>query len=304
MLKVPHLLCVGDLGLDIIIRVPRLPGPDQKVGGREVARGAGGMAANVAVGAMRLGTPARLVATIGDDTTGREAEAHLAREGVDLAHLARRRNAASFYCVILIDPGGEKALVRAAGATFLPDPAALTPAAFEGVAHVHFIHPEPSLLARGIERAHAVGATVSLDLEAADIPDTGGALADLVDRLDLIFLGQESRATLEAMLGPLGDRRDLVVVTTRGAGGAEVAHMGRATSVGGHATAVADTLGAGDALAAAFLHAWLRGASPEAALKFANAAAALSTLRHGAQPGLPREDEIEEFIRKAEKHLA
>lgn len=304
MADAPRLLCVGDLGLDIVIRVPGLPGPDQKVSGREVARGAGGMAANVAVGACRLGTPARLVAAIGDDASGGEAEMHLAREGVDLAHLARLRDSTSFYCVILLDPSGEKALVRAAGDTFLPEPEALTTAAFGGIAHVHFIHPDPGLMRRGCELARAAGATISLDLEPADIPGAGSAFSHLLDRLDILFLSQESRAALEANVGPLRERLELVVVTTRGAGGAEVSHKGRTASVKGHATAVADTLGAGDALAAAFLHAWLSGETPQEALRFANAAAALSTERHGAQPGLGRLHEINDFLSRTEKSLA
>ncbi|MEM6889436.1 MAG: carbohydrate kinase family protein [Pseudomonadota bacterium] len=304
MTSSPRLLCVGDLSLDIVIRVPRLPGHDQKVSGREVARGAGGMAANVAVGASRLGTPARLVAVLADDDFGREALAKLANEDVDLTHLTRRQDDSTFYCVILIDPSGEKALVRAAGSTFLPTSAELAAEAFEGIKHIHFIHPDPGLLQRGYEIAKTADATISLDLEATDVADTGDHLRDLLSLLNVLFLSAESREVLEARIGPLIGLDDLLIVTTKGGYGAEASHCGQSVSAEGYVVTVADTLGAGDAFAAAFLHAWLEGAEWRDALVFANAAAALSTRSHGAQAGLARPGEVADFIARKEPTLA
>jgi ribokinase len=94
------------------------------------------------------------------------------------------------------------------------------------------------------------------------------------------------------------------VVTTKGAGGATTEYRGTAVSVAGHDIPVADTLGAGDAFAAAFLHRWLGGAELRDTLVFANAAAALSTLSHGAQTGLARPDDVLDFIAKTEAALA
>ena len=101
----PVLLCVGDIDMDIIIRVPRPPGRDQKVDGERMAQTAGGMAANVAVGASRLGTATRLLGAVGDDAMGREALEALGREALDVDHVVTRHGAATFFCVImLIDP--------------------------------------------------------------------------------------------------------------------------------------------------------------------------------------------------------
>jgi ribokinase len=250
------------------------------------------MAANVAVGATRLGTPARLVAATGDDPMGEEARAALAREDVDVSGVAVRRGAATFFCVILLDGSGEKALVRAEGAAFLPDPAELSPEAFRGVAHVHLIHPRAELLARTRTLAHEAGATLSLDLEEADIPAGDDALEALVDTVDILFLGARSRAAVERRLGGLQPRDGRMILTTRGAGGADLEAGGRRLQVPGHALRPVDTLGAGDAFAAAFLHAWLAGQGPTDALAFANAAAAHATQAFGAQAGLARPGEV------------
>lgn len=301
----PRLLCIGDLGMDHVLHVPHLPGRDEKIGGTPMARGPGGMAANVAVGATRLGTPARLVAAAGGDAMGREALDALRSEGVDVSSVTVRPDATTFYCVVLLDESGEKALIRAEGAAFLPVAADLSPAAFDGIAHAHLIHTETELFRRAQTLARQVGATLSLDLEATDIPADGDRLAELVAGVDILFLGTDSRAAVEARLGPVGTMVGQMAVTTCGARGAELewgAH--KPVRVAGHPVRTVDTLGAGDAFAAAFLHLWLGGHAPRAALDFANAAGAIATLAYGAQTGMARADAVKRFLAKPEQRSA
>ncbi|MCR9089340.1 MAG: carbohydrate kinase family protein [Rhodobacteraceae bacterium] len=291
--QAPELLCVGDIDMDLVIRVPHLPGRDEKISGDPVARAPGGMAANVAVGANRLGTPTRLVGAVGDDAMGREALGYLAREGVDLSHVETRAGAATFFCVILLDESGEKALVRAVSDTFLPDPARLRSAAFKGIRHVHMTFTDPVLSRRTVALAQEAGAGLSLDLEAADWIEDPAHMRQLVDAVDLLFTSATSRAAVEARLGPLTAGPGKTIVTTAGAEGAMVEHAAGTARVDGHRVDVVDTLGAGDAFAAAFLHSLLGGAAPADALGFANAAAALSVRAYGAQTGMARPGEVE-----------
>lgn len=292
----PALLCVGDVDMDLVLRVPHLPGRDEKVGGDTMAWAPGGMAANVSVGARRLGTPARLVGAVGDDALGREALAHLGAEGIDLAHVAVRRGTATFFCVILVDDSGEKALVRAMSGAYLPRPDELTASAFDGVAHVHLTFTRPDLADRAIALARDAGARLSLDLEAADILADRAFMGRLVAEVDILFLSAQSRRDLEAALGPLAPKGEAMIVTTNGAAGARVETAGGTRAVHGHRVAAKDTLGAGDAFAAAFLHARLQGTDPGAALDLANAAGALSTLAYGAQTGLPDGPALQRFL--------
>ncbi|SHJ75483.1 ribokinase [Palleronia salina] len=293
----PRLLCVGDMDMDIILRVPKPPGPDQKVDGERVLQCPGGMAANVAVAARRLGTTTRLLAALGDDAMGAEARAALEREHLDLDHLAVRPGAATFFCVIMVDDRGEKSLVKALSPAYLPRPDDLTPKAFEGIAHLHMTFTRHDLALRAIELARAAGATVSLDLEAADLDSSGGSVRALVEAVDLLFLSAQSRPAVEAAIGPVGDRADLTVVTTMGDAGARVERGGREVArLPGHTVPVTDTSGAGDAFAGAFLTARLDGADDASALRFANAAAALSVRAYGAQTGLPDRSEVGAFL--------
>ncbi|SFQ03837.1 carbohydrate kinase family protein [Tranquillimonas alkanivorans] len=293
----PLLLCIGDIDIDIVVKVPRPPGRDQKVDGKRVAQSAGGMAANVAVGASRLGTSTRMLGAVGDDAMGREALDALTHEGLDLSHVATRHGAATFFCIIMVDDEGEKSLVKAVSPAYLPRPADLTPAAFAGVDHVHLTFTEHELAAEAIARAKSVGASVSLDLEAADVPADGHRVAELVAGVDLLFVSEQSRSDIERRIGPLVVNKGKTVVMTRGRLGARLEDGDRVLDVAGHAVPVTDTSGAGDAFAAGFLHARLSGADDTAALHFANAAAAISTRNYGAQAGLPVLQEVEDFLK-------
>ncbi|MGE0242256.1 MAG: carbohydrate kinase family protein, partial [Parvibaculaceae bacterium] len=136
-------LCIGDLDVDMFISVPALPGFDQKVGGRSHGNMPGGMSANCAVAAARLGLRSRLVAAMGSDEPGAFALSRIAREGVDVDHVVRRAGVDTFMCVVLLSPSGEKSLIRLETEAYLPRPEDLTAPAFDGVRHVHFYFRRP-----------------------------------------------------------------------------------------------------------------------------------------------------------------
>lgn len=287
----PLVLCVGDIDVDLMIGVSRVPGPDEKVNGRRLSRAPGGMMANVAVALARLGSPVRLVGAVGEDHDGAFAVSAVAAKGVDVRFVARRSDAPTFMCVVLIGPTGEKSLVRVTSDAYLPGPADVTPAALDGVGHVHLTFGSPRLTEAALSAAAARGVPSSLDLEAADVPDDPAVLAAALVRTDYLFVSRAGAAAARARLGapPRGRR---ATVTTLGADGATADVDGRTVSVPGFRVTSADTTGAGDAFAAAFLHAHYGGADATETLVFANAAAALSTMKVGAQSGLPTEAEV------------
>jgi ribokinase len=80
----------------------------------------------------RLGRSVRLLAAIGHDAEGDAALASVAADGVDVSHIARRADAATFMCIVLLSPSGEKTLVRLETDAFMPRIADLTPASSPG----------------------------------------------------------------------------------------------------------------------------------------------------------------------------
>ncbi len=290
-------LCVGDVDVDMMVSVSRLPDADDKVSGRRICLAAGGMAANVAVGLCRLGASARLVAAVGDDEHGTMVEGALREEGVDSHFLVKRAGEATFMCVVLLTEDGEKSLIRMETDAYLPAPQDIPDAAFADIEHVHLTLGSEPLTRHCIARAKAVGATVSLDVEKADIPDDLEGLVKLIANVDWLFLNERTRSYIERTLGTGVLDALPCVITTNGSAGCRLVRDGVQASISGHTVEVRDSTGAGDGLVAAFLHGLLVEHRSEAqALHRANAAAALVVRRFGAQTGLPTTIEIDHFL--------
>jgi ribokinase len=277
-----------------MIEVDRLPTRDGKVNGVVKQKAPGGMAGNVAAGLARLGSRVRVLGRVGDDADGAFTLESLHQVGVDTSFVSRLEGVATFSCISLLTPDGEKSLVKLMTSAYRPDARDLTAAALDGVRHLHLTSVgDLALCRRVVEGARASGATASLDIERADCPEDAAVLLDAIDGFDLIFCNAESRAFVDAAL-----KRPLAglvaeVVTTLGAAGARVETAEGRIASSGFAPRILDTTGAGDCFAAACLHARLtaRLGWPDA-LRFANCAAAISTTGLGAQSALPTADQV------------
>lgn len=89
----------------------------------------------------------------------------------------------------------------------------------------------------------------------------------------------------------------LTVIVTLGAAGVHVATAGTAMTLPGCRVAAVDATGAGDAFTGALLAELSGGVDLQEAARFANAAAALSTMGYGAIAPLPRRIDVEKFLR-------
>lgn len=290
----PRLLCVGDMDMDLLVAVDALPDFDTKRTGRRLGEWPGGMAANVAVAARRLGGDSRLVGVIGDDDVGSRVLTALRAESVDVTHCAVRSDCETFMCLVLVGPGGEKALLRMDTPAFMPEPGDITAAAFEGVGHVHLNYGSPVLVEHCMALAREAKATVSLDLEAADLDADRERLERVLGGVDVLFVNGHTRERLRDMGDP--HRRAGAVVTTLGGDGAVFEAGDETNRQPGFPVEAVDSTGAGDCFAGAFLSRWLAGDPPADCLRFASAAAAISVCRHGAQAAAPTAAEVRAFI--------
>lgn len=111
----PRGLFVGLATLDVIHRVERVPGSDEKVTALRQDVVAGGPAANAAVTFSALGGDAVLVSAVGDDPVGRMISAELASHGVTVIDLADAGHIASVSSVMVEDATGHRAVVGGDG---------------------------------------------------------------------------------------------------------------------------------------------------------------------------------------------
>lgn len=299
-------LCIGDVDVDLLASVSRLPALDDKVAGRRLGLTVGGMAANVAVGLARLGAPTRLAAALGDDDHGAFAARELAREGVAADYLIRLTDTATFMSVVLLTESGEKALVRLETEAYLPRSIDIPDSAFADVSHVHLTLGCIALSRDCATRAKAVNATVSLDMEAADLPPDADldAVRQILQQTDWLLINQRSHQHALARLGESSLAAAKRTIITLGANGCRLCASDNASAVElpGYSVNVRDSTGAGDAFAAAFLYYHLAlNVNVGEALRRANAAAALSVQHVGAQTGLADNAAVEAFLRDRDR---
>ena len=105
----------GSINVDLIARVPRLPGPGETLAGRSFGMMPGGKGANQALGAARAGSFVRLFGCVGRDAMAPIALHGLRTEGVDLSGI-RESDTPTGVALIHVDDAGENCITVVAGA--------------------------------------------------------------------------------------------------------------------------------------------------------------------------------------------
>ena len=293
----PAVAVVGSLNLDLVIRVPELPGPGETVSGGDLFRNPGGKGANQAVAAARLGRRVAMVGCVGDDDAGRALLASLEADGVDRSRVRVVDGVPSGTAFITVGEDGENQIVVSPGAN-----ARLTPddvAAAQGVlaaAAVTLLQLEVPLEAVAAAAGAAGGRVVLNPAPVRPLP------AELLGQVDVLVPNRVELAQLAGgpVPGTVSEAARLAgrlparaVVVTLGADGALVVEDGQA----GHVPAVpvrpVDTTAAGDAFCGGLADTLAGGAGLADAARRAVRVAAAACLRRGAQASLPTPAEFD-----------
>lgn len=300
-----NILVVGSSNTDMIIRVPRIPRPGETVLGGEFAMAAGGKGANQAVAAARAGGHVTFVARVGDDVFGERALANFEADGIDTRFVFRTPGAPSGIALIDVDERGENSISVASGANSLLTIADVERAgeAFEkaDILLLQLETPREAVEAAARKAARA-GIPVILN------PAPARALDD--ERLQLITVLTPNEHEAEFLTGiPVTDERGAreaarrlrtrgaaKVVITLGERGAYASAPEFEGLVPAFRVDPVDTTAAGDVFNGALAVALAENMTLPVALRFAQAAAALSVTKPGAQPSAPSRSEIGVFL--------
>jgi ribokinase len=301
-----NILVVGSSNTDMIIRVPRIPKPGETIIGREFAMAGGGKGANQAVAAARAGGRVTFVARVGDDVFGERALAGFEADGIDTRFVFRTPGSSSGIALINVDDRGENSISVASGANALLSVEDIERAneAF-AAADILLLQLESPIgtVEAALRKARERGVPVVLN------PAPARPLDDALLRLVSVLTPNEHEAeilTEIAVTDDLGAREAAArlrargprtVVITLGERGVYALSEGFEGLLPAFRVEPVDTTAAGDIFNGALAVALAEGLSMADALRFAQAAAAISVTRPGAQPSAPARAEIEAFIR-------
>jgi ribokinase len=299
--KILKIVVVGSSNTDMIIKVPRIPNPGETVLGGKYSTAAGGKGANQAVAAARAGGRVTFVACVGNDVLGSQAIAGFKSDGIDVDYIKTDKTGPSGVALIFVEEQGENSIAVASGAN-----AKLSPQDVDSVsdviknADILLMQLETPLetVFRAAEIATSAGVKVILN------PAPACPLGDALFRNLTIITPNQSEASLltgikvkdmpsaEKAANVLLDRGLETVIVTLGKSGAFLKTHNQALTVPGFSVNAVDATAAGDVFNGALAVALANGKILENSVRFANAAAALSVTKLGAQPSAPFRKDI------------
>jgi len=301
---VPRIVVVGSSNTDLVVTLPALPKPGETLLGGDLLTAQGGKGANQAVAAARLGAAVTLVGCVGDDDFGAASLAQYAREGMDTSRMRVVAGAPSGVALIFVGATGENMIAVASGANLRLSAADIEAAApVIQAADVLLLQLETPLttVLSAARLAHAAGVKVILNpAPAQPLPASLLALVDVLtpnEREALLVSGLPATATPMAAAEHLHNLGVKTIVVTLGAAGALVKTAGHAAfTVPSFRVPAVDTVAAGDAFNGGLAVALAQGQPLAAAVRFANAVAAVAVTRPGAQSSLPSAEEAAAFL--------
>lgn len=300
----PRIVVVGSTNTDMVVGVSRIPAPGETVLGGDLDTVAGGKGANQAVAAARLGGRVTFVARVGDDAFGDRAREGFARESMDVSQVTVTPGVASGVALIAVrEETGENAIVVAPGANarLTAEDVSDAASAFDAAQAVVASLEVPL---EAVARAAAMAAERKLPFVLNPAP-ARALPSDLLARVTVLTPNEGEAAQLtglpadsdpEEMGARLLDLGVTSAVITLGGAGALLVTPDSVELVPGFPVRAVDTVAAGDCFTGALSVEFGAGRSLRDAVRFANAAAALSVTRRGAQPALPARSEVLSFL--------
>ncbi len=289
-------MVVGSSNTDMIIRVPRIPRAGETLLGGEFLTAAGGKGANQAVGAARAGGKVAFIARVGRDAFGDQAIAGLLRDGIDVSRVFRDKLTPSGVALIFVAQDGENSIAVAGGANAKLSPSDVKKAAgvirSAGLLVAQLETPLATVTA-AVELAVKAGVPVILNpAPARPLPNS------LLERISILTPNETEAELLTGIkvtdaaaaakaCSKLRSRGVGIVILTLGERGAFLADANGQRLVPGFKVKTVDSTAAGDIFNGALSVALAEGKAVFDAVRFANAAAALSVTRLGAQPSAP-----------------
>lgn len=316
MASTKPIVVIGSINMDLVCRMHHIPAPGETILGDHVATVPGGKGANQAVAAAKLraaDTAVHMIGRVGEDDFGQRLLNGLGQHGVHTANVTITEGSASGCALILVDRKGENSIVVAPGANSQLMPRDIDVAegliASAAVVVLQLEIPLPTV-EHVIAMCQRLGVFTILDpapvpprglpraLFGVDIftPNQGEAelLAGAAQTHGVKTSRIEDPKQIGSRLLARGSRSVVLKLGNKGA--MIVGRDGEIRTVKPFKLKVVDTTAAGDAFTGALAVGQAEGMELPEAVRFANAAGAVSCTSFGAQPALPDRAAVEKLL--------
>ncbi|WP_267490697.1 ribokinase [Paenibacillus sp. 1001270B_150601_E10] len=305
--KLPTIVIIGSLNMDLITVTDRVPNAGETVHGTSFHTLCGGKGANQAVACARLGAQVHMIGCIGDDNFGQQMLNNLKHEGIDCSGIITIKDQSSGIASITIDDQDNRIIVvPGANGGFRPKHIEQQRMLIQqaDLVLMQLEIPMDTVYA-AVDIAYEYGVPVMLNpapavpldsewlKKIAWLTPNEHELAIMLGLQDQVNERSKDGELLGTMLSAWPER----IVMTRGGDGALWADAGgHIQHMPGHKVTVVDTTGAGDTFNGALAVSLAEGRSLTESVARSVAAGALSVTRFGAQGGMPTKSDLERYL--------
>ncbi|MBO1511724.1 ribokinase [Metabacillus bambusae] len=291
----PKITVIGSINMDLVTKTNTIPKVGETVLGESFFTIPGGKGANQAVAAARLGAGVTMIGCVGDDAFGNELKNHLTAQGVSVENVKTIPETSTGIASITLS-NGDNSIIIVSGANHFVTPEVVKQ-------HEHLIAESDIVLLQLEIPLQSVMEAVQLakrhNVQVILNPAPIQKLPkELILQVDYITPNEHEQEMLLSASNMSDEELKLVkekCIVTKGSKGVMLYQYGE-TLIQGYKVNAVDSTGAGDSFNGALAFSLSNGAALKESCQFANAVAALSVTKLGAQAGMPTLDEVEAFV--------
>jgi ribokinase len=301
------IVVVGSSNMDLVAKAPRIPVTGETLTGTDFFMLPGGKGANQAVAAAKLGAEVVFVAKLGKDVFASKSLENFKGVNINTKHIEQIDGVPSGIAIIAVDDDGQNIIIVVPGANGKLMPADVNKAESD-IANAAIVVCQLEVPIETVEQAARIANenNVPFILDPAPARELSDELLSMVDIIKpneteaeiLTGIKVTDQASAAKAADVLLAKGVETVIITLGEKGLMFATKDGKEMIANNKVKAVDSTAAGDAFTGSLAYGLANGESLKEAAVYANAVAAISVTRFGAQSSMPTKEEVDAFIAK------